>query len=280
MELPGASAPEYLHITEVIDGQDLADDHVIDELDPHIFKQLEIFVNDLQRQAKPRDAVYHHTPAPVERLEYRHLITEGGQTSRGGEARGARPDDGQIDRAFEGVKAELGSLDFLVHAVAFAKREDLAGGFVETSRDGHALALDISAYSLTALAQRAAPLMTEGGSIVALTYLGAERVIPRYNVMGVAKAALEASVRYLAYDLGEKNIRVNGLSAGPVQTLAARGIAGFTEMMKGVESRSPMRRNVRIEEVADAAAFLLSPLSSGVTGETLYVDCGYNIVGM
>lgn len=188
--------------------------------------------------------------------------------------------DDQIDRVFEGLKSSFGTLDFLVHAVAFAKREELESEFLTTSRDGYQLALDISSYSLTALAKRAAPLMVEGGSIVTLSYYGAEKVIPRYNVMGVAKAALEASVRYLAFDLGPKKIRVNAVSAGPVQTLAARGISGFTDMMKIVESRAPLRRNVQIEEVANAAAFLLSPLSSGITGETLYVDCGYNILGM
>ena len=188
--------------------------------------------------------------------------------------------DAQIDQAFQGIKGSWGSLDFLVHAVAFAKREELETDFLPTSRDGYRLALDVSSYSLTALAQRAVPLMTEGGSIVTLTYYGAEKVIPRYNVMGVAKAALEASVRYLAFDLGPRKIRVNAVSAGPVQTLAARGISGFTDMMKIVESKAPLRRNVEIGEVANAAAFLLSPLSSGITGETLYVDCGFNILGM
>ena len=188
--------------------------------------------------------------------------------------------DDQLDAVFEGLKSQWGRLDFLVHAVAYAKREELEGEFAATSRGGYALALDVSSYSLTALARRAAPLMTEGGSIVTLTYYGAEKVVPRYNVMGVAKAALEASVRYLAFDLGPKNIRVNALSSGPIQTLAARGISGFTDMMKIVESRAPLRRNVGLEEVANAAVFLLSPLASGVTGHTLYVDCGYNILGM
>ena len=188
--------------------------------------------------------------------------------------------DDQLDAVFQGIQSSWGALDFLVHAVAFAKREELDGEFVNTSRDGYALAHDVSSYSLTALARRAMPLMAAGGSLVALTYYGAEKVIPRYNIMGVAKAALEASVRYLAYDLGAKNIRVNALSSGPVQTLAARGISGFTDMMKHVESRAPLRRNVTLEDVANAAVFLLSPLSSGITGETLHVDCGYNIVGM
>ena len=188
--------------------------------------------------------------------------------------------DDQLDAVFQGIQSSWGALDFLVHAVAFAKREELDGDFVNTSRDGYALAHDVSSYSLTALARRAMPLMAAGGSIVALTYYGAEKVIPRYNIMGVAKAALEASVRYLAYDLGAKNIRVNALSSGPVQTLAARGISGFTDMMKHVESRAPLHRNVTLEDVANAAVFLLSPLSSGITGETLHVDCGYHIVGM
>ena len=188
--------------------------------------------------------------------------------------------DAQIDAAFQGLKSSFGTIDFLVHAVAFAKREELEAEFLVTSRDGFKLALDVSSYSLTALSQRAVPLMPEGGSIVAMTYYGAEKVIPRYNVMGVAKAALEASVRYLAFDLGPKKIRVNGLSSGPVQTLAARGISGFTDMMKIVEQRAPLRRNVEIAEVGNAAVFLLSPLSSGITGEILYVDCGYHIMGM
>ncbi len=188
--------------------------------------------------------------------------------------------DAQLDAVFQQIQQGWGRLDFLVHAVAFAKREELEAEFVTTSRDGYALAQDVSSYSVTALARRAAPLMPDGGAIVALTYYGAEKVIPRYNIMGVAKAALEASVRYLAFDLGPKKIRVNALSSGPVQTLAARGISGFTDMMKIVESRAPLRRNVALEEVANAAVFLLSPLASGITGETLYVDCGYHIMGM
>ena len=188
--------------------------------------------------------------------------------------------DAQLDAVFQGIQSSWGSLDFLVHAVAFAKREELDGDFVNTSRDGYAMAHDVSSYSVTALARRAMPLMTAGGSIVALTYYGAEKVIPRYNIMGVAKAALEASVRYLAYDLGAKHIRVNALSSGPVQTLAARGISGFSDMMKHVEARAPLRRNVTLEDVANAAVFLLSPMAGGITGETLHVDCGYHIIGM
>ena len=188
--------------------------------------------------------------------------------------------DAQMDQAFEGLKGAFGTLDFLVHAVAFAKREELGPEFLPTSRDGFRMALDVSSYSLIALAQRAVPLMTEGGSIVALTYYGAEKVIPRYNVMGAAKAALEAVIRYLAFDLGPKKIRVNGLSSGPVQTLAARGISDFPEMLRIVEAKAPLRRNVDVAEVANAAVFLLSPLSSGVTAEVLYVDCGYHVMGM
>ncbi len=188
--------------------------------------------------------------------------------------------DAQMDQAFQGLKGLFGTLDFLVHAVAFARREELGPEFLPTSRDGFRMALDVSSYSLIALAQRAVPLMTEGGSIVALTYYGAEKVIPRYNVMGAAKAALEAVIRYLAFDLGPKKIRVNGLSSGPVQTLAARGISDFPEMLRIVEAKAPLRRNVDVAEVANAAVFLLSPLSSGVTAEVLYVDCGYHVMGM
>ena len=186
----------------------------------------------------------------------------------------------QLDSVFQQIGSSFGKFDFLVHSVAFAKREELESEFLPTSRDGFALALDVSAYSLVALAQRAAPLLNEGASIVAMTYYGAEKVIPRYNVMGVAKAALEACVRYLSFDLGPKKVRVNAVSAGPVQTLAARGISGFTDMMKIVEAKAPLRRNVEVGEVANAVVFFLSPLSSGITGEVLYVDCGYNILGM
>lgn len=188
--------------------------------------------------------------------------------------------DDDLARLKESLAHDMGSLDFLVHAIAFADRQDLEGAFVDTSRKGYALAQDVSSYSLTALSRLAAPLMPSGGSIITLTYLGSERAIKSYNVMGVAKAALEASVRYLAVDLGPKQIRVNAVSAGPVNTLAARGISGFTEILGHVAEKSCLKRNVEIEEVANAALFLLSPLSSGITGEVLYVDCGYNIVGI
>ena len=193
--------------------------------------------------------------------------------------------DAEIDAMFAAVKEKLGRLDILVHCVAFAKKEDLEGAFVGTSRDGFAMALDISAYSLTALAQRAAPLMggegpdAPGGAILALTYLGADRVVPKYNVMGVAKAALESSIRYLAWDLGQRNIRVNGISAGPINTLAARGIAGFTSILQHVREKSPLQRNTEPAEVGDAAVFLCSDLGRGVTGEVLFVDNGYHIMG-
>ena len=188
-------------------------------------------------------------------------------------------DDAQIKAAFDGLAKDFGQLDYLVHCIAFAKKEDISGRTVDTSRDGFKLAQEISAYSLIALTKAAEPLMTNGGAIVALTYLGSEKVITNYNVMGTAKAALESSIRYLAADLGRKNIRVNGVSAGPVNTLAARGIAGFTTMLDNHAKRAPLGRNVEIEEVANAAFFLLSPLGSGITGEIIYVDCGYRIMG-
>jgi len=188
--------------------------------------------------------------------------------------------DAEIDALFQGVQGAFGRLDILVHCVAFAMKEDLEGEFLGTWRDGFKMALDISAYSLTALAQRAAPLMEGGGSILALTYLGSERVVPKYNVMGVAKAALESSVRYLASDLGPKNIRVNGISAGPINTLAARGISGFTSILGHVREKAPLRRNTEPAEVGDAAAFLSSDLARGVTGDILFVDSGMHIMGL
>ena len=186
-----------------------------------------------------------------------------------------------IPDLFESVGEEFGGLDTFVHAVASAKREDLAGDFFETSKEGYMLAHEISAYSLTSMCRSALPLM-EGrpGSIVTLTYMGSERVVKNYNVMGVAKAALESSVRYLAADLGEKGIRVNAISAGPINTLAARGISGFTDILGQVAERAPLKRNVETEEVAGTSVFLASDLSSGITGEVIYVDCGYNIVGL
>ena len=186
----------------------------------------------------------------------------------------------EIDGLFAKVKQEFGRLDVLVHCVAFARKEDLEGEFLATTRDGFRLALEVSAYSLTALARAAAPLMEGGGSIVALTYLGAEKVVPGYNVMGVAKAALEASVRYLAHDLGKRNIRVNGISSGPISTLAARGVPGFTRMLQIVRERSPLPRNTEPAEVGDTALFLCSALSRGITGEVIFVDNGYHIMGM
>ena len=187
--------------------------------------------------------------------------------------------DDQIARVFQRWEDQFGSLDILVHALAFAKREDLEGRFVDTSREGFALALDISAYSLVALSQPAAKLMPDGGSIMTLSYYGAEKVVANYNVMGVAKAALEASVRYLANDLGPQNVRVNAISAGPIRTLAARSISGFTVMEVHYEKRAPMRRNVDANEVGQTALFLCSPMSSGITGEIIHVDAGYHSIG-
>ena len=187
--------------------------------------------------------------------------------------------DEEIAQLFTQLKGRYGKLDALVHSIAYAPAEDLKGEFADTSREGFRIALDTSAYSLVALARAARPLMTDGGSIMTMTYYGSERVIPRYNVMGVAKAALEASVRYLAYDLGKNNIRVNAISAGPIKTLASRGISGFGEMLKEQAERAPLKRNVDVKEVATTAVFLASDAGSGITGETIYVDCGYNIMG-
>ncbi len=193
-------------------------------------------------------------------------------------------DDGQIARVFEAIDKEFGGLDFVVHGAAFAPREELAAGFpfVQTSREGFRLTLDVSAYSLIALARGAAPLMERGGggSIVTLTYLGSERVFQNYNVMGVAKAALEASVRYLAADLGPRNIRVNAISAGPIKTLAASGISGFSSILQVYRERAPLRRTVETAEVAEAALFLLGPGGRGITAEVLMVDAGYHATGM
>ena len=187
--------------------------------------------------------------------------------------------DAEIAKLFEQLKAKYGVLDGLVHSVAFAPAEELKGEFVNTTREGFRIAHDVSVYSLIAVARAAAPLMTNGGGIVTMTYYGAEKVVPKYNVMGVAKAALEATVRYLANDLGPKGIRVNAISAGPIKTLAARGISQLGEMLKSHAERAPLKRNVDPAEVGSTAAFLLSPAGSGITGETLYVDCGYNIMG-
>ena len=188
-------------------------------------------------------------------------------------------DDSQIDRLFAQLKERYGKLHVLVHSVAFAPADELKGEFVSTTREGFRIALDVSVYSLVALTRAAAPLMEDGGSIITMTYYGSTRVVPRYNVMGVAKAALECSVRYLAYDLGKKNIRVNAISAGPIKTLAARGIADFSDMLKAHAERAPLRRNVDVNEVGATGVFLASDASSGITGEVIYVDCGYNIMG-
>ena len=187
----------------------------------------------------------------------------------------------EIDRAFGRLKEELGGLDTLVHAMAYARREELEGDFFNTSKEGYMLAHEVSAYSLTALARRALPLM-EGreGSLVTLTYIGGERVVKNYNVMGIAKAALEASVRYLAHDLGPRGIRVNAISAGPVRTLSAAGVSGFSSILDHIAAQSPLRRNITADEVGDACLFLASRLSRGITGSTLYVDGGYHIMGV
>ena len=187
--------------------------------------------------------------------------------------------DDQIAKLFEVLKEKYGTLQAVVHSVAFAPAADMAGEFLNTTREGFRIAHDVSVYSLIAVARAAAPLMTDGGGIVTLTYYGAEKVVPKYNVMGVAKAALESCVRYLANDLGPKNIRVNAISAGPIKTLAARGVSGLGEMLKSHAERAPLKRNVDPGEVGSTAAFLLSDGGSGITGETVYVDCGYNIMG-
>ncbi|MBK8302133.1 MAG: enoyl-ACP reductase [Chloracidobacterium sp.] len=189
-------------------------------------------------------------------------------------------DQATVDAAFEAVREKYGRLDFIVHSIAYAPKEALEGDFVETTREAFRTALEISAFSLTQVALAAAPLMSEGGSIVAMSYYGAEKVVPHYNVMGVAKAALEASTRYLAADLGKHNIRVNAISAGPIKTLSARGVKNMGSLLNYVGERSPLKRNVTVDEVGNTALFLVSEMSSGITGETIYVDCGYNIMGI
>lgn len=185
-----------------------------------------------------------------------------------------------MDAAFAQIEERWGRLDFLVHAIGFSDKNELRGKYVDTSLDNFLMTMNISAYSLVAAAKRARPLMSEGGSIITLTYYGAEKVIPHYNVMGVAKAALETSVQYLANDLGPENIRVNAISAGPIKTLAASGIGDFRYILKWNELNSPLRRNVTIEDVGGSGLYFLSDLSSGVTGEVHHVDCGYHVVGM
>src|SRR5262250_1109973 len=188
--------------------------------------------------------------------------------------------DEDIANVFKTVGEKFGKLHLLLHSVAFAPKDALEGEFVNTSREAFRVAHDVSAYSLVALSRGAAPLMTDGGSIVAMSYYGAEKVVPHYNVMGVAKAALEASTRYLAYDLGPKKIRVNCISAGPMNTLAARGISGFTEMLKHYEAHAPLKRNIQPNELGATGLYLASDMSSGMTGQVLYVDSGYEIMGM
>ncbi len=189
-------------------------------------------------------------------------------------------DDAQVDAVFDALGQTFGTLDFVVHSVAFANREDLAGRTVDTSRAGFLKALEISVYSLLHLARKAEPLMPNGGSLLTLTYYGSSKVVPNYNIMGVAKAALEASVRYLALDLGPKRIRVNAISAGAIKTLAAAGVSGLRGMLQDAVDRAPLRRNVDIDDVGAAALYLLSPLSKGVTGEIHYVDAGFNVTAM
>src|SRR5262245_34134921 len=186
----------------------------------------------------------------------------------------------EVDATFKHVGEEFGRIDFWIHCIAFAPREALDGQYLDTSREAFLTALEISAYSLPQLARAAAPLLTEGGSIVCMSYYGAEKVVAGYNVMGVAKAALEASTRYLAKDLGPRNIRVNAISAGPIQTLSARGVAEFSTMLKHHAARAPLRRNVEAREVGNTAVFLCSSMSSAITGEVIYVDCGYSIMGI
>jgi enoyl-[acyl-carrier protein] reductase I len=189
-------------------------------------------------------------------------------------------DDASIENAFSEIEQKVGTIHGLVHSIAFADKDELCGEYVETSRDGYLMAQEMSAYSLVAVAREAKKLMSDGGSIVTQSYLGAERVVKNYNVMGVAKAALEASVRYLAEDLGKYNIRVNAVSSGPIRTLSAKGVSGFNDLMGIIAEKAPLRRNVDQSEVGDATLFFLSPLSRGITGEVLHVDAGYHIIGV
>ena len=189
-------------------------------------------------------------------------------------------DEASMDSTFQNLQKKWGTLDFVLHAIAYSDKEELKGDYVQTSRDNFVRTMDISVYSFTDIARRASAIMNDGGSMLTLTYYGAERVMPHYNVMGVAKAALEASVRYLAVDLGGRNIRVNGLSAGPMKTLAASGIGDFRYILKWNQYNSPLKRNVNLDDVGGAGMYLLSDLASGVTGETHHVDCGYHVVGM
>jgi enoyl-[acyl-carrier protein] reductase I len=187
--------------------------------------------------------------------------------------------DEDIKHVFTQLKARYGKLHVLVHSVAFAPAEELKGEFINTTREGFRIAHDVSVYSLIAVSRAAAPLMQDGGSVITMSYFGAEKVVPHYNVMAVAKAALECTVRYLAADLGPKKIRINAISAGPIKTLAARGISGLSEMLKSHAERAPLKRNVDVNEVGSTGVFLASDASSGITGEVIYVDCGYNIMG-
>ncbi len=188
--------------------------------------------------------------------------------------------DAAMDETFRVLKEKWGKLDFLVHAIGFSNKDELEGRYIDTSAENFALTMNISVYSFTAVAKRAEPLMSEGGSLLTLTYYGAQKYVPNYNVMGVAKAALEASVRYLAVDMGSKGIRVNAISAGAIKTLAASGIAGLRDMLHWQEANSALRKNVSIDDVGGSALYLMSPLSNGVTGEIHYVDAGFNVVGM
>ena len=189
-------------------------------------------------------------------------------------------DDGQIEQVFQSLKEEFGEISFLVHSIAFANREDLSGRYADTGREGYRIALEVSAYSLLPLVRYAAPLMTDGGSVVAMTFDASRRVYPGYNVMGTAKAALEHGVRQLAFEFGEQNIRVNAISAGPLETLAARGISGFRDMRRAAAEKAPMKRNITVDEVAQTALFLCSGLSSGITGAIIPVDAGYHIMAV
>jgi len=189
-------------------------------------------------------------------------------------------DDAQMDSFFKKIQEEFGEFDFLIHSIAFAKREHLQGKFMDVDKRGYQVAHEVSAYSLIELTRRAMPMLKNGGSIIAMTYLGSEKAVPGYNIMGIAKAALESSIRYLACDLGEQKIRVNAISAGPIATLAASGIANFPEMLLNYVAKAPLKRNITADEVADCALFLCSDLSKAITGQVIYVDAGYNIMGI